>query len=122
MVQNAEEVIQLLKLPYRVILLCTVEIGFSARKCYDLEIWAPAQNRWLESSSCSNCGDFQARRLNIRYRKKDGKTELVHTLNGSGIALARTFAAILENYQQKDGSVIVPDVLKPYMGGVDVIK
>jgi len=122
MVQNAEEVIQLLKLPYRVILLCTVEIGFSARKCYDLEIWAPAQNRWLESSSCSNCGDFQARRLNIRYKKKDGKTELVHTLNGSGIALARTFAAILENYQQKDGSVIVPDVLKPYMGGVDVIK
>jgi len=122
MVQNAEEVIQLLKLPYRVILLCTVEIGFSARKCYDLEIWAPAQNRLLESSSCSNCGDFQARRLNIRYRKKDGKTELVHTLNGSGIALARTFAAILENYQQKDGSVIVPDVLKPYMGGVDVIK
>lgn len=122
MVQNAEEVVQMLGLPYRVMLLCTVELGFAARKCYDIEIWAPAQNKWLESSSCSNCGDFQARRLNIRYRKKDGKTELVHTLNGSGIALARTFAAILENYQQKDGSVIIPEVLRPYMDGIERIQ
>ncbi len=122
MVQNAEEVVQLLELPYRVMLLCTVEMGFAARKCYDIEIWAPAQGKWLESSSCSNCGDFQARRLNIRYRKKDGRTELVHTLNGSGIALARTFAAILENYQQKDGSVVIPEVLRPYIGGVEKIE
>ena len=122
MVQNAEEVVQLLGLPYRVMLLCTVEIGFAAKKCYDIEIWAPVQNKWLESSSCSNCGDFQARRLNIRYRTKEGKNELVHTLNGSGIALARTFAAILENYQQKDGSVLVPEVLQSYMGGVRKIE
>jgi len=127
MVQDAEEVVQLLGLPYRIMLLCTVELGFAARKCYDLEIWAPAQQKWLECSSCSNCGDFQARRLNIRYRKRDGKTEFVHTLNGSGIALARTFAAILENYQQKDGSVVIPEVLRPYMSSgsgseISVIK
>jgi len=121
MVQNAEEVVQMLGLPYKIIMLCTVELGFAAKKCYDIEIWAPAQKKWLESSSCSNCGDFQARRLNIRYRKKDGKTELVHTLNGSGIALARTFAAILENYQQKDGSVVIPEILRPYMGGAEKI-
>jgi len=121
MLKNAEEVIQLLGLPYRILMLCTIELGFSARKCYDIEIWAPAQDRYLESSSCSNCSDFQARRLNLRYKKKDGKTELLHTLNGSGIALARTFAAILENYQQKDGSVIIPKVLIPYMGGMKKI-
>ena len=122
MVTNAEEVIQLLDLPYRVILLCTVEIGFAARRCYDIEIYAAAQDKWLESSSCSNCSDFQARRLNIRYRTKEGRNELVHTLNGSGIALARTFAAILENYQQKDGSVVVPKALRPYMGGTEIIN
>ena len=118
MVKNAEEVLQKLKLPYRVLLLCRGEIGFAAAKCYDLEVWAPASQRYLEVSSCSNCTDFQARRINIKYRLKDkGKTEYVHTLNGSGVALARTVIAILESYQQEDGSVIIPEVLRPYMQG-----
>lgn len=118
---NAEEVLQLLELPYRVISLCTGDISFAAAKCYDIEIWSPGQNVWLECSSCSNFEDFQARRAGIRYKGKDGKTQYVHTLNGSGVALPRTFVAILENFQQEDGSVIIPKVLRPYMDGMEKI-
>ncbi|MEA1939727.1 MAG: serine--tRNA ligase [Candidatus Caldatribacteriota bacterium] len=121
--QNAEEVLKKLKLPYRVVLLCTGDMGFSAAKTYDLEVWLPAQKRYREISSCSNCEDFQARRANIRYRSKENKkVNFIHTLNGSGLAVGRTLVAILENYQQKDGSVIIPDVLRPYMGGVEKIS
>ena len=120
---DAEEVLQRLKLPYRVVVLCTGDLGFSASKTYDIEVWLPGQNRFCEISSCSNFEAFQARRANIRYRPKgQTKTKLVHTLNGSGLALGRTVAAILENYQQKDGSVIIPDVLIEYMGGTKVIR
>lgn len=123
MVVNAEELLQDLKLPYRVLALSTGDMGFSATKTYDLEVWIPAQNTYREISSCSNCGDFQARRAKIRYRREeDGKIDYVHTLNGSGLAVGRTVAAILENYQQADGSVKVPDVLIPYMGGKEYIK
>lgn len=123
MVVNAEELLQDLKLPYRVLALSTGDMGFSATKTYDLEVWIPAQNTYREISSCSNCGDFQARRAKIRYRREeDGKIDYVHTLNGSGLAVGRTVAAILENYQQPDGSVKVPDVLVPYMGGKEYIK
>jgi len=119
---NAEEVLKQLELPYRVVLLCTGDIGFSAVKTYDLEVWVPSQEKFREISSCSNCGDFQARRANIRFRSsKNDKVNYVHTLNGSGLAVGRTLVAILENYQQKDGSVIIPDVLRPYMGGVEKI-
>jgi seryl-tRNA synthetase len=119
MVRNAEEVLQRLKLPYRVVELCTGDMGFGAAKTYDLEVWLPGQNTYREISSCSNCEDFQARRANIRYRKeKKGKPVFVHTLNGSGLAVGRTLVAILENYQQKDGSVVVPEILRPYMGGL----
>jgi len=118
MVNNAEEVLKKLNLPYRLILLCQGEIGFAAAKCYDLEVWASGSKRYLEVSSCSNCTDFQARRINIKYKTKDkGRTAYVHTLNGSGVALARTVIALLENYQQEDGSVIIPEVLRPYMQG-----
>jgi len=120
--KNAEEVLKRLELPYRVIVLCTGDIGFSAAKTYDVEVWLPAQGRYREISSCSNCEDFQARRAMIRYRSKEKeKVNFVHTLNGSGLAVGRTLVAILENYQQKDGSVIIPDVLRPYMGGVEKI-
>jgi seryl-tRNA synthetase len=120
---NAEEVLKKLELPYRVVLLCTGDTGFSAAKTYDLEVWLPAQNKYREISSCSNCEDFQARRANIRYRSKENeKVNFVHTLNGSGLAVGRTLVAVLENYQQKDGSVIIPDVLRPYMGGVEKIS
>ncbi len=120
---DAEEVLQRLKLPYRVVVLCTGDLGFSASKTYDIEVWLPGQNRFCEISSCSNFEAFQARRANIRYRPKgQTKTKLVHTINGSGLALGRTVAAILENYQQKDGSVIIPDVLIEYMGGTKVIR
>jgi seryl-tRNA synthetase len=120
--ENAEEICRLLEVPYRVKLLCTGDIGFAARKTYDLEIWAPGVKEWLEVSSCSNVGDFQARRANIRFRREAGaKTEFVHTLNGSGLALPRTMIAIMENYQQKDGSIVVPQVLRPYLK-MDVIK
>ena len=120
--ENAEEICRLLGIAYRVKVLCTGDIGFAARKTYDLEMWAPGQNEWLEVSSCSNVGDFQARRSNIRFRREVGaKTEFVHTLNGSGLALPRTMIAIMENYQQKDGSIVVPEVLRPYMK-MDVIK
>jgi len=115
---NAEKVIQLLEIPYRVLLLSTLDMSFSAAKCYDIEIWAPGIERWLEVSSCSNFEDFQARRANIRYRDTDGKVKFVHTLNGSGVALARLVAAILENRQQKDGTVTVPEALQSYMGGL----
>ncbi|MBQ2871250.1 serine--tRNA ligase [bacterium] len=115
--QNAEKVLELLGLPYRRVALCCGDIGFSAKKCYDLEVWMPSYNDYKEISSCSNFGDYQARRANIKYRNKEtGKVEFVHTLNGSGLAVGRTFAAILENFQQADGSIIIPEVLRPYMG------
>lgn len=124
MVEDAENILQLLGLPYRVISLCTGDIGFSAAKTYDLEVWLPSYNGYKEISSCSNCTDFQARRANIKYRDPEAfkGSRFVHTLNGSGLAVGRTMAAIIENYQQADGSVKVPDVLVPYMGGVSVIE
>ena len=120
---HAERILQLLNLPYRKILLCGGDMGFSARRTYDLEVWLPAQNKYREISSCSNVGDFQARRMQARWRNPEtNKPELLHTLNGSGLAIGRTLVAILENYQQAYGSVLVPDVLKPYMGGIDRIS
>lgn len=122
MTANAEEILQLLGLPYRIVQLCSGDIGFSAAKTYDLEVWLPSCNMYREISSCSNVEDFQARRANIKFRRKNGdKPEFVHTLNGSGLAVGRTVAAILENYQQEDGSVIIPEVLRPYMGGKERI-
>jgi len=119
---QAESILSKLGLPYRVVLLCTGDMGFSAAKTYDIEVWMPSQNTYREISSCSNFEDFQARRGNIRFRRKGKKgTELVHTLNGSGLAAGRTFAAILENCQRSDGSVVIPEALRPYMGGMDVI-
>ena len=115
LVNEAEKVLQLLGLHYRVVELCTGDLGFSAAKTYDIEVWIPSQNRYREISSCSNCEDFQARRAKIRFRDKDGKVRLVHTLNGSGLAVGRTVIAILEQYQQEDGSVIVPEVLREYL-------
>ncbi len=120
---DAEEVLKRLGLSYRVVVLCTGDLGFAAAKTYDIEVWLPGQNVYKEISSCSNFETFQARRANIRFKRKGGKrTELVHTLNGSGLAIGRTVVAILENYQQEDGSVVVPEVLRPYMGGIEVIK
>lgn len=122
LVSNAEKVLQLLELPYRTITLCTGDMGFSATKTYDIEVWIPSQDKYREISSCSNCGDFQARRMLARYRNPEtNKPELVHTLNGSGLAVGRTLVAVLENYQQADGSIEIPEVLKPYMGGLDKI-
>lgn len=121
MVGCAEEVLKRLELPYRVMLLCTGDMGFSARRTYDLEVWLPSQAKYREISSCSNCGDFQARRMNARFRNKDGKTAFVHTLNGSGLAVGRTLVAVLENYQNADGSIATPKALAPYMGGVEKI-
>ncbi|KAK2299153.1 seryl-tRNA synthetase, partial [Clostridioides difficile] len=119
---NAETMLQLLNLPYRVVKICTGDLGFTASFKYDVEVWMPSYNRYVEISSCSNCEDFQARRAGIRFKRdKDSKAEYVHTLNGSGLAIGRSVAAILENYQQEDGSVVVPEVLRPYMG-VSVIK
>lgn len=123
LVKDAEDVLQKLGLPYRVVNLCSGDLGFASAKTYDLEVWLPSYNTYREISSCSNFEDFQARRANIRYRpEKKAKPSFVHTLNGSGVAVGRTVAAILENYQQADGSVVVPEVLRPYMGGVEVIK
>jgi len=123
MLTNAEAVLRRLGLPYQVVSLCTGDMGFSAAKTYDLEVWMPGQGAYREISSCSNCESFQARRANIRFRQKGKKgTELVHTLNGSGLAVGRTVAAILENYQQADGSVEIPEALRPYIGGMEVIK
>ena len=118
---NAEKILQLLGLEYRVSKLCTGDMSFAAAKCYDIEIWAPGLGKYLEVSSCSNFEDFQARRINIRFRDEDGKLRLVHTMNGSGLALPRTVIAFLETYQQKDGSVVIPNVLQSYMGGIKVI-
>jgi seryl-tRNA synthetase len=123
MTANAEKVLQLLGLPYRVLALCTGDMGFTAAKTYDLEVWLPSAGTYREISSCSNVEDFQARRAGIRFRREaKSKPEFVHTLNGSGLAVGRTFAAILENYQQEDGTIIVPEVLRPYMGGLDKIS
>jgi seryl-tRNA synthetase len=122
MVGHAENILKALQLPYRVVLLCTGDMGFGAAKTYDLEVWLPAQNTYREISSVSNCESFQARRLQARYRNAEGKTELLHTLNGSGLAVGRTLVAILENYQNADGSVTIPVVLRPYMGGLDKLS
>ena len=123
MTDTAEEVLRRLEIPYHVVLLCTGDMGFTSAKTYDIEVWMPSQNRYREISSCSNCLDYQARRANIKFRREPkAKPEFVHTLNGSGLAVGRTVAAILENYQQEDGSVIIPKALVPYMGGVEVIK
>ncbi len=123
MVAAAEGLLQALKLPYRVIELCTGDLGFAAAKTYDLELWAPGSGEWLEVSSCSNVEDFQARRANIRYRPEPGaKPRYVHTLNGSGLALPRLMIAIMENYQQADGSLVIPEVLRPWMGGLEVLR
>jgi len=120
--KNAEMVLQKLGLPYRVVMLCTGDLGFSSAKTYDVEVWMPSYGRYVEISSCSNFEDYQARRANIRYRRKDNrKVEFVHTLNGSGLAVGRTFAAILENYQQEDGSILIPEALRPYMRGLEKI-
>jgi len=122
MLGHAQAILQKLGLPYRVMLLCTGDMGFGATKTYDLEVWIPAQNTWREISSISNCEAFQARRMQARFRPGKGKPEYVHTLNGSGLAVGRALVAILENYQQADGSVIIPQALRPYMGGLDTIK
>ena len=123
LLEHAETILKRLEIPYQVITLCTGDMGFSAAKTYDIEVWLPAQNKYREISSCSNFEDFQARRANIRFKRKGKKgTEWVHTLNGSGLAVGRTVAAILENYQQADGSVAIPDALKPYMGGLNKIE
>ncbi|HYJ36100.1 MAG TPA: serine--tRNA ligase, partial [Rhizomicrobium sp.] len=122
MTDAAQEILKKLNLAHRVVTLCTGDMGFSARKTYDIEVWLPGQGAYREISSCSNCGDFQARRMNSRFRNAEGKVQgPVHTLNGSGLAVGRTMVAILENYQQADGSVAIPDVLQPYMGGKKVI-
>ena len=118
---DAEAILQALNLPYRVIELCTADLGFSAMRCYDIEVWAPSQEKWLEVSSCSNFGDYQARRANIRFRDEKGKARYVHTLNGSGVALPRLMIALLENGQKDDGSVEIPQVLSKYMGGLDCL-
>ncbi|MES9843472.1 MAG: serine--tRNA ligase, partial [Candidatus Sedimenticola sp. 6PFRAG5] len=119
---HAETILQKLDLPYRVVTLCTGDLGFSATKTYDLEVWLPAQDTYREISSCSNFGDFQARRLQARWRNPEtGKPELVHTINGSGLAVGRTLVAVMENYQQADGTIRVPEVLRPYMGGMEVL-
>lgn len=123
MVVNAETILQKLNLPYRVIQLCSGDIGFGAAKTYDLEVWVPGQNKFREISSCSNCTDFQSRRMGLKYRPEgNSKSEFCHTLNGSGLAVGRTLVAIMENYQQEDGSFIIPEVLVPYMGGMKVVK
>src|SRR3989338_5996746 len=121
--KDAEEILEKLELPYRKMLLCTGDLGFSAMKCYDLEVWFPTQERYREISSCSNFGSFQARRLNIKYKPspKD-KPQFVHTINGSGLAIGRTLAAILENYQTENGTILVPKVLQNYLGGLEKIS
>jgi len=116
------EILEKLNLPYRAIRLCSGDIGFASQKTYDLEVWVPSQNKYREIASISNCGDFQARRANIRFRNKEGKPEFAHTLNGSGLAVGRTVVAILENFQEADGSVNIPEVLWPYMGGIRQLK
>ncbi|MCU7369553.1 serine--tRNA ligase [Paucibacter sp. O1-1] len=122
MVGHAEAILQKLGLPYRVLTLCTGDMGFGSTKTYDLEVWVPAQNTYREISSCSNCEGFQARRMQARFKNAQGKNELVHTLNGSGLAVGRTLVAVLENYQNADGSITVPEVLRPYLGGAEVLR
>ena len=122
MTRAAEVVLEKLGLPYRKVLLCTGDMGFAARKTYDLEVWLPSQDTFREISSCSNCGDFQARRMQARFRNEAGKPELLHTLNGSGVAVGRALVAVLENYQNADGSISVPEVLRPYMGGIERLQ
>ncbi|HLL17962.1 MAG TPA: aminoacyl--tRNA ligase-related protein, partial [Rubrivivax sp.] len=122
MVGHAEGILQKLELPYRVVALCTGDMGFGASKTYDLEVWLPAQDTYREISSCSNCDAFQARRMQARFRSAAGKTDYVHTLNGSGLAVGRTLVAVLENHQQADGSISVPTALRPYLGGLETIK
>ncbi len=122
MLACAEEALKKLDLHYRVITLCTGDMGFAAQKTYDIEVWLPGQNMYREISSCSVCGEFQARRMNARYRATDGKPAFVHTLNGSGVAVGRALIAVMETYQQDDGSILVPDALKPYMGGMTKIE
>jgi seryl-tRNA synthetase len=120
--QHAETILKKLNLPYRVVALCSGDVGFSAKKTYDLEVWLPGQNRYREISSCSNCGDFQARRMQARYKNSEmKKPELVHTLNGSGLAVGRTLIAVMENYQDENGRIQVPAVLQPYMNGIKII-
>lgn len=120
--RDAEECARLLGLPFRTKLLCTADLGFGSAKTYDIEVWAPGVGEWLEVSSCSNVEAFQARRANLRYRPEPGaKPEFLHTLNGSGLGLPRTIIAIMENYQQEDGSIVIPEVLRPYMGGMERI-
>ena len=116
MVSDAQDVLKTLEIPYHVVELCSGDIGFSSAKTYDIEVWMPSENKFREISSCSNCLDFQARRMGLRYKNALGKQEYLHTLNGSGLAVGRTFAAILENFQQADGSVIIPQALRPYFG------
>ena len=119
---DAEKILQMLELPYRTVVLSTGDLGFGAAKTYDIEVWLPSQKTYREISSCSNCLDFQARRMNLRFRRAGGeKPEFAHTLNGSGLAVGRTWIAVLENYQQEDGSVVIPEVLRPYMGGMERI-
>lgn len=119
---HAEAILKKLELPFRTIILCGGDIGFSAARTYDIEVWVPSQGKYREISSCSNFRDFQARRLKSRWRNPDsGKPELLHTLNGSGLAVGRTLVAIIENYQQADGSIVIPEVLRPYMGGLERI-
>jgi seryl-tRNA synthetase len=119
MLSHAENILKKLELPYRVITLCTGDMGFGATKTYDIEVWLPAQNTYREISSVSNCEAFQARRMQARYKNESGKNELLHTLNGSGLAVGRTLVAVLENYQNADGSVTIPTALRPYLGGQD---
>jgi seryl-tRNA synthetase len=121
MKRSAEEILEKLELPYRTVRLCTGDIGFGAQKTYDLEVWVPSQDKYREISSCSNCGEFQARRAGIRFKKQGDKPQFAHTLNGSGLAVGRCLVAVLENYQNEDGSITVPNVLHPYMGGITKI-
>jgi seryl-tRNA synthetase len=122
MTNCATKILELLKLPYRKIILCTGDMGFSSEKTFDIEVWIPSENKYREISSCSSCGTFQARRMKARYKNDKNETVYLGTLNGSGLAIGRTLIAIMENYQQKDGSILIPDILKPYMGNVDIIK
>jgi seryl-tRNA synthetase len=122
MVGHAENVLRKLELPYRVVLLSTGDMGFGAARTYDLEVWLPAQNTYREISSCSNCESFQARRMQARFRTAQGKTEFVHTLNGSGLAVGRSLVAVLENHQQSDGSIRLPAALRPYLGGSELLQ
>ena len=122
MSNSATMILDALKLPYRKIVLCTGDMGFSAEKTYDIEVWLPSENKYREISSCSSCGSFQARRMKARYKTQDSTKEFVGTLNGSGLAVGRTMIAIMENYQTEDGSILIPDVLKPYMPNIDKIS